>query len=185
VNRWLLSVLAVVLLAGCSVHQPSDPSPVTATRTPGIITAVGHGWDVNGLYGPTYPAGACHSTGGLSDPRCTPGAIDGAVTQATIGTTICKSGYTATVRPPLSLTGPAKRESAKEYGTTVPGEYDHLIPLELGGASDTRNLWLEPGALPNPKDKIENVLRQRVCSRAMTLADAQRRIATDWTKALP
>jgi hypothetical protein len=66
----------------------------------------------------------------------------------------------------------------------VPGEYDHLIPLELGGASDTRNLWFEPGVLPNPKDKIENALRQRVCSGAMTLADAQRRIATDWTTAL-
>jgi hypothetical protein len=181
VKRWLL---ALALIAGCSVPAlPPAPSPVTITRV-GIVTAIGHGWDANGLYGPTYPPDACKSTGGLPDPRCTPGAIDGAVTQATIRTTICKAGYTATVRPPTTLTGPAKRESAKEYGTTAPGEYDHLIPLELGGASDTRNLWLETGTLPNPKDRIENALRQRVCSGAMTLADAQRRIATDWTKAL-
>ena len=35
-------------------------------------------------------------------------------------------------------------------------EYDHLVPLELGGApNDPRNLWPEPGASPNPKDELE------------------------------
>ena len=39
-------------------------------------------------------------------------------------------------------------------------EYDHFVPLELGGATnDPRNLWPEPGASPNPKDTVENDLR--------------------------
>ena len=34
-------------------------------------------------------------------------------------------------------------------------EYDHFVPLELGGATnDRRNLWPEPGATPNPKDAV-------------------------------
>jgi hypothetical protein len=108
------------------------------------------------------------------------------VTQANLGATICVTGYTATVRPPTRLTTPAKRESAREYGVTVTaGEYDHLIPLELGGASDTRNLWVEPdGPIPNGKDTIEHRLHRAVCAGVITLTDAQHRIATDWTTAL-
>ena len=61
---------------------------------------------------------------------------------------------------------------------------DHLIALELGGApSDQRNVWPEPAHSPNPKDKVENVLCQRVCAGSLTLAEAQQRIATDWTTA--
>jgi hypothetical protein len=60
-------------------------------------------------------------------------------------------------------------------------EYDHLVPLELGGATnDSRNLWPEPGPSPNPKDAVEDALRREVCDRQMSLADAQREIATDW-----
>ena len=40
--------------------------------------------------------------GQLPDPRCTPGSIDPYVTQADIRSTICKTGWTGTVRPPES-----------------------------------------------------------------------------------
>jgi hypothetical protein len=60
-------------------------------------------------------------------------------------------------------------------------EYDHLVPLELGGApNDPRNLWPEPGATPNRKDKLEDHLRAMVCAGQMGLSDAQTAIATDW-----
>ncbi len=63
-------------------------------------------------------------------------------------------------------------------------EYDHLVPLELGGArNDARNLWPEPGGAPNPKDELENRLRSRVCGGSMRLSVAQREIATDWVAA--
>lgn len=69
----------------------------------------------------------------------------------------------------------ADKKSAGHY------EYDHLIPLELGGATnDRRNLWPEPGASPNPKDTVENALNRKVCDGKLTLARAQRLIASNW-----
>jgi hypothetical protein len=62
-------------------------------------------------------------------------------------------------------------------------EYDHFVPLELGGAvNDPRNLWPEPGAVPNPKDAVEDALREKVCDGQLTLAAARRAIAANWTK---
>jgi hypothetical protein len=65
-------------------------------------------------------------------------------------------------------------------------EYDHLVPLELGGATnDPRNLWPEPGASPNQKDTVESELNRQVCDGRMTLAQAQNAIATNWVKLVP
>ena len=62
-------------------------------------------------------------------------------------------------------------------------EYDHLVPLELGGAAnDPRNLWPEPGASPNRKDELERTLRALVCDGRLDLAAAQRAIAGDWVR---
>jgi hypothetical protein len=63
-------------------------------------------------------------------------------------------------------------------------EYDHFVPLELGGATnDPRNLWPEPGASPNTKDSLEDELRSEVCDGQVTLAAAQRAIVSNWTTA--
>ncbi|WP_439654342.1 hypothetical protein [Streptacidiphilus carbonis] len=132
----------------------------------------------------------------LPDPRCTPGALSPAVTQATLATTICrKGGYTSTIRPPVGITDKEKAANAKSYGYTGAlhdAEYDHLISLQLGGdPNDPRNLWVEPpspdhkaGAGPNnPKDAVENRLHTAVCKHQVTLAAAQQAIATDWQSA--
>ena len=139
------------------------------------------------------PPGACHyrtAANGqtLPDPNCTPGAISPKVTQDTLDMTICRTGYTKSIRPPASITETEKRENAAAYGYTgslKDVEYDHLVPLELGGdPNDPRNLWIEPGASPNPKDGIESRLHQLVCEGTVPLAAAQEAIATDWTTAL-
>jgi hypothetical protein len=132
--------------------------------------------------------GACHAVGaGLHerpDPRCTPGALNPAVTQATIDRTICVHGWTATVRPPESVTEHEKAASMAAYGdagSLGDYEYDHFVPLELGGATnDPRNLWPEQGASPNPKDAVENKLRSEVCDGQVSLAAAQREIVNNW-----
>jgi len=132
--------------------------------------------------------GACRARGsGLysrPDPACTPGALNPIVTQATIGRTICVSGWTETVRPPESVTEPEKRASLLAYGDAGglgEYEYDHLVPLELGGAvNDPRNLWPEPGASPNPKDAVENEFRRLVCDGQMALARARLIMARNW-----
>ncbi len=107
---------------------------------------------------------------------------------ATLGATICKAGWTATIRPPVTYTEPLKRRQMREYGF-VDGlgahEEDHLIPLELGGAPrDVANLWPEPGRSPNPKDRLEDHLRALVCDGAIPLGQAQHAMAYDWVAAL-
>ena len=139
---------------------------------------------------PQPTAGSCHATGSAEysepDAACTPGALNPAVTQATIGQTICVSGYTTNIRPSTSITDPEKLASMAAYGDgteTSAYEYDHLISLELGGAvNDPRNLWPEPGASPNPKDSVENTLHAMVCDGQMRLAQAQQIIATRWVQ---
>lgn len=139
------------------------------------------------------PPGACHYRPSaepgfdLPDPACTPGAVSLAVTQDNIQATICRSGYTSTVRPSSSVTGRYEQESVAAYAGTqgITGEFDHLIPLELGGANSQSNMWAEPGGVPNPKDLEEGRLHRLVCAGKMPLAEAQQRIATDWTRAVP
>lgn len=141
--------------------------------------------------------GTCHQRGsGLfarPDAHCTPGLRNPSVRQATIRTTICRSGWTATVRPPASITAVEKRASLRSYGDRLSAshyEYDHFLPLELGGAVNAAgNLWPEPdyarrqGFYLNPKDRLENVLKSRVCSGRLPLVTAQRLIVGNWPAA--
>jgi len=121
----------------------------------------------------------------LPDPSCTPGEIDPLVTEDNITTTICRSGYTQTVRPPVSYTNALKKQQITDYGyqDTRMGDYeeDHFISLELGGSpKDPKNLWPEPHPSINEKDKIENYLHSEVCSGKLTLAQAQQEITKNW-----
>jgi hypothetical protein len=171
-SRFSNAVIAVALAAGTG-------SSAAALDAAPLDTALG-----------ASQAGSCHARGAgdftLPDPRCTPGAIDPRVTQRNIRVTICRRGYTKTVRPPASVTAPEKRASMVAYGdhgSPRQYEYDHLIPLELGGArNDRRNLWPEPGGVPNPKDTLENLLRSRVCDGGVSLAVARRQIAGNWVR---
>jgi hypothetical protein len=148
--------------------------------------------------GGTPAAGSCHVRGRglfvLPDPRCTPGATNPAVSQATIAQTICVPGWSERVRPPESVTEPQKRRELAAYGYydgRELGRYelDHLIPISLGGATDSlRNLWPEPdyphvaaGSYDrNPKDRLEYRLYSLVCDRRLSLGAARRQIARDW-----
>jgi hypothetical protein len=121
------------------------------------------------------------------------GAINLAVTQKTIGETICTRGWTRMVRPPIQYTEELKRQQIHTFAyddrRLSHYEEDHLIPLGLGGApSDPRNLWPEPRISPDSwgadrKDEVEFVLNQLVCSARLPLREAQRAIATDWIAA--
>jgi hypothetical protein len=109
----------------------------------------------------------------------TPGVINPDVTQATIGATICKSGWTRTIRPSTGYTNLLKAKQMRDYRERgAPSSYqeDHLISLELGGhPTDPRNLWPEPYPRAAEVDQIENDLNAQVCSGTLTLDEAQRR----------
>ena len=132
--------------------------------------------------------GQCHArdSGRLPDSACTPGSVDPHVTQADIRTTICKTGWTATVRPSTTETNHAKFDvsyPAYSEPSALVSEEDHLVPLELGGSNDITNLWPEAGKVPNAKDPVENRLRGEVCAGKLTLARARAAVATDWETA--
>jgi hypothetical protein len=131
---------------------------------------------------------SCHARdhGRLPDLACTPGSVDPAVTQRDIRSTICRAGWTATVRPPERQTEHAKYHVAYPAYHIPDGtvsELDHDVPLELGGSNDITNLWPEAGRVPNAKDKVERALNRAVCGGKVSLAAAQRAIAADWQTA--
>jgi len=160
----LLAAWCLVHLNNASVSAPAGPTTTANVR-------VGPTW--------AYP-----------DARRTPGFANPNITQANIGENICNPEWsTASIRPPLSYTTKLKRQQMQQWGipgTSADYEEDHFISLELGGSpTDPRNLWPEPyGPKPGAreKDAVENYLHKQVCSGAMTLAQAQRAITTDWYK---
>jgi hypothetical protein len=174
-------------------------SPPTTSRPGGSRAAIGDGPGPQTTYvvEPQPAAGSCHytdvGTAPLPDPHCTPGALNPQVTQSTLASTVCKSGYASSIRPPESITGPEKRASALAYGYSgsfSTGEYDHLVALELGGdPNDAANLWVEPNDNPsatttaNSKDVLEDRLHGLVCSGQLPLATAQDAIASNWVTA--
>lgn len=108
----------------------------------------------------------------------TPGVLNPDVTQATIRSTICRSGWTKTIRPPSSYTSELKVRQLEAQGLRGPPsayQEDHLISLELGGhPTDPRNLWPEAYPRASEVDRLENDLNHRVCAGSLTLAEAQR-----------
>ncbi|HEU5427032.1 MAG TPA: hypothetical protein VFU74_09165 [Actinocrinis sp.] len=160
------------------------------------VTGCALALSVSGLIFTT--AGAAHASTcstdylPLPDAICTPGVYNPDVTQATIGSTICVSGWTATVRPPTSYTNALKAQGIIDYGyaDTSMSDYeeDHFVPLELGGSPrDPGNLWPEPhygSQTSYTKDGIETKLKNAVCSGRITLAAARSAIRTNWTTAL-
>lgn len=173
------------------------PAPSTTTATSPSGLRYGPGPRATYTVQPQSATGSCHyrfeGSDPLPDPKCTPGALNPRVTAATVASTICTSGYTSSIRPPESITEPEKQGSAAAYGYTgsfSTGEYDHLVPLELGGdPNDPANLWVEPNdnssatSTYNSKDVLENRLHDLVCAGQLALATAQEAIASNWAAA--
>lgn len=124
----------------------------------------------------------------VQNKKVTPGALNKNVTQANIATTVCKSGWTATIRPTTTYTNKLKdQQLATTYKSYVaiwgptPGAYeeDHLISLQLGGdPSSEKNLWPQPYADngARKKDVLETALKRLVCAGTIKLVDAQKAI---------
>jgi hypothetical protein len=185
----------------CNVPPTPNPNPVPSPHpspspTPPPPAPIGSGPQVSTCdwqtgNGCSAVPSSCHyqGTGGgvLPDPTCTPGALYGP-SQSSPKTTVCVSGFTSTIRPPVSYTGPLKLKIMAAYGvgSRSPSLYelDHLVALEDGGApADPANLWPEPYA-PTPgahqKDREENLLRTEECSGAITVAQAGQELASNW-----
>jgi len=106
----------------------------------------------------------------LPNPEQSPG-----VTRPLSTTQVCTTRWGLDRR---HVTVAMKRRVARAYGIPWADrrayEFDHLIPRELGGADDVRNLWPQPIAEARVKDRQENRLHRDVCAGRLSLAAAQR-----------
>jgi hypothetical protein len=117
-----------------------------------------------------------------------PGVFNADVTQANVTTTICVSGWTATVRPPTSYTQALKRAMLVRVGVNPSEgfayELDHFVPLAIGGHPRSEdNLWLqrwEGEWNARVKDRLERKLQLMVCAGTITLDAARTAIQNDW-----
>jgi hypothetical protein len=117
---------------------------------------------------------------------------------------VCTPGWAGEHR---HITEETRAEVYREYGFNFdhcqgpergvfdePCEVDHLIPLELGGSNDLKNLWPQPYSCANrqactmydprpgaaEKDQLENELHRLVCTGKLSLIEAQHCIASNW-----
>jgi hypothetical protein len=163
-----------------STKPPRPPATSTAatTTTNGTTTTTPPPAATTTTTSPTQKPPVPKSL--LPNRTRTPGATNAAVTQKTIKTTICVSGWTAKVRPPVSFTNTLKLKQMKQYGETgkpTAYEEDHLIPLELGGAPrNPKNLWPEPHKQSKHSDPLETSLKRKVCAGVLTLAQGRAQI---------
>lgn len=126
--------------------------------------------------------------GALPDPYCTPGAVG----EVRVGT-VCGPRFQESRR--VNVAGP-RLAAMRAYGVRIEDspiiQYDHRVPLGIGGANSTRNLWPERSDLVgkgtrNAKDSVDYTVWYSVCRAPggrIALADAQRAFMGDWRDAL-
>jgi hypothetical protein len=132
------------------------------------------------------PPSNCSSPGAGPDRRCTPGVGGEAGLGGTDDfETVCHASIEARR---CDFPVEVRRTVFAAYGLEYPKasgtyELDNLIPLELGGSNDLRNLWPQPLA-PAPgaheKDQLENTLHRLYCEGRLSLAEARNAVAKDW-----
>jgi hypothetical protein len=162
VIRPVSGLVALLALAGCGAAPVSTAAPVTLA------------------------AETCRLIDGRADSRCTPGAVNPAVTQDNIHSTVCVPGWTDKVQPAADYAAALKLRQMRDFGETgSPQNYkeDHLIPLSLGGAPiDPKNLFPQPTAKTTEKEELEDRLHQSVCSGQLPLTAAQAQMRRDWAR---
>jgi hypothetical protein len=167
-----------------AVAQQAISEAHAALALKGISADVAQGDIANTASTQTVPLAPSSTKAGPAyvypNPSLTPGAV-----LNTDASAICTPGYASGVRDVSTAT---KEQVYAEYGVSYPQasgayEVDHFIPLEIGGSNDLSNLWLEP-ATPTPgfhqKDQFENLEHGQVCNSTIGVAEAQRRMVSDW-----
>jgi hypothetical protein len=139
----------------------------------------------------------------LPDPTCSPGAVNPTVTLAILRTAKNPpaTGFRTSCVRDKGSTSSQKNATYAWYKTPHPAnntgpnqtcELDHIVSLELGGADTVDNIWPECGPSGvglssryfKQKDLVENYLADLVRQGGISLAAAQKGIASDWTKYL-
>lgn len=92
---------------------------------------------------------------------------------------ICRRGYSASVRPPESVTETERHviDKLRTGASRFPQgwQLDHLVPICLGGDPKSRNnLWVQPIGEARAKDREEVRICREVCAGQVDIHDAQK-----------
>ncbi len=134
----------------------------------------------------------------LPDPECTPGATNPTVTtkvlRSPIWRTSCvRNGATSSAQKRSIYAAYGIVSPAHNVGKTQTCELDHLVPIESGGSDTLENIWPQCGPAKAPlskrwfkvKDQVENYVTREIKGGRISLEDAQRGIAEDWSQYVP
>lgn len=160
---FVVTACTAALLAGCGAASPVGVEPsVPPPASPTVVIST--------------------PTGPVPPPSPRPfliGRLNPAVTESTVKTTVCKTGWTKSIRPSVTFTNAVKRQQLPPGASPAAYEEDHLMPLELGGAPrDPRNLWPVKWARARLDDAWETRLHKELCAGEVTLMQAQIQIST-------
>jgi hypothetical protein len=164
-----------------------------------VTRSCGGGGHMRPVFAAAEPAARYGISGGMAlpDPDVTPGAIDKEIEADPSGKSwvvngieknICAPRFSAfAIRKTIKNFPKLKREACEEYGIAKCDgavEGDHLISIELGGCADClQNLWPQPMSEARIKDhRVEDALPKLICAGKISLAAAQKCVATDWVK---
>lgn len=174
--RLAAALVIMGLLAGCGAASGGNAGAVQVPVAPGQTTA---GPDLTGVQLPDFQMPLIK--GGVSLPKAalTPGDVT--TTDANVVCALPTHG----VRNPMSYA--VQTAVYAEYGYTAPAKQhkyilDYLVPVDLGGATDSANIW--PAAVCGTgfyqKVQTDHILRDLVCRRTLSLTQAQHDLETDW-----
>lgn len=177
----LLATAAVITACSGSGTRPRPAPPRSTYSALVVMHASPHM-----TYSVPHSAGGCLLGG--TPPRvyplwlCVPGAITSGVTQSNLSRTGCSPAYARRMRPPAAELRAARRRVGEEFGPrAAPGwRLDWLVPIALGGANDTENLWPVPPETARFKEDIERDVLRAVCRGTVRLAAAQNAMAGTW-----
>ena len=169
-----LGLAVALLVTGCGGgHRPAAlPSP---PKVPGQAS----GPDLANVVLPDFTMPLV--TGGVSQPRR--GLTPGAIATRNTGVVCALPDHVASSMIPVAT----QAAVYKEYGYINPQvqskyEIDYLVPIFLGGANTTANMW--PAALKGTgffeKIQLDHMLRDMVCHRTLPLFVAQKDLERNW-----
>lgn len=163
------------LVAGCSGSGRQNAPAAQVLAVPGQTTA---GPDLTGVRLPDFQM--LLTSGGVSLPN--PARTPGGVTTTDANVTCARPTHGVEQGIPTGERTAIYREYRLVPAKQRKYVLDYLVPLDLGGARGAANVW--PAALRGTgfyeKVQTDHVLRDLVCRRAISLAQAQRALERNW-----
>jgi hypothetical protein len=176
--RGVLSALALAaLVGGCGARH--DAAPAQPPVVPGETT---QGPDLSGVQLPNFVMPLIKGGVSLPDAKLTPGAVT-----TTNANNVCNMQPHETVPAISPALQTAVYDEYHDTSQAAQHKYilDWLVPYNLGGADVQGNIWAADveGTGFYEKVQTDDIIRQMVCRREMTLAQAQYQLETNWYSA--